>query len=155
MLNLPLINIAGLGQAKLIAETRDRYNDMYCSKLDLRCHDGMPVRFFKDRFDHAFFTSSDRSRRAHIKDAFCEKRAERLNWILEFITSASTEIKCKQFSPPPRWQRCYYSLGHRYIVWLEAAGREAANPDGWRFSSAYPVPAEEIKRTTWSGKILK
>ena len=61
------------------AEYRDHYERCYVNVRAITTVDGIPVRFFKERVDHAFFRSSER--RDKNKETFASERAERIDWI--------------------------------------------------------------------------
>jgi hypothetical protein len=54
-------------------------------------HDGIRVYFQRDKFDHAFFESSNRD---GSKDVFSRARAERMDWIIAAL--ADPRAKCYQ-----------------------------------------------------------
>ena len=56
-------------------EYRQHFEDVYC-KQPLLTFDGIPVRFRKSDFDHAFFESKNAK-----DDTFSMLRAERMDWI--------------------------------------------------------------------------
>ncbi len=115
---------------------------------EIKTHDGAKVVFFSDRYDHAFRTSYDRARRAYDKSKVAIDRIERMRWIKELISKSRTNVICKEKTPPPRWKRAYYCHESNYIVWLEPLRLRDGRPIGWKFSSAYPQPVTDYKRTT-------
>lgn len=121
---------------------------------ELQIHDGAKVVFFADRYDHAFRTSYDRARFAHDKSKVAIDRIERMLWIKELISKARTKVVCKEKTPPPRWKRAYYCHESNYVVWLEPLQLQGGRPIGWRFSSAYPQPVTDYKRTTQGFKTV-
>ncbi len=56
---------------------RQHFIDTYCQGW-IATHDGIPVYFRQNKFDHAFYESTNRN---GVKDAFSWVRAERMNWI--------------------------------------------------------------------------
>ena len=120
----------------------------------MKSHDGEDVVFYADRYDHAFRTSPDRARRAYDKSRVAVDRIERIMWIQTLIGMAGPNITCKEKSPPPRWKRAYYCYDNNYVVWLEPMRIEDGRPIGWKFSSAYPLPVTEFKRTTHGFKTI-
>ncbi len=154
-----LVDLTGLSDDDAYELGETLYAETFLNQSDRRgellTHDGMPLIFWWERYDHAFTTSSDRVRRAHDKDIVARTRIARFHWILKLLACVDDGIKCKQLSPPDRWKRAYYSLEHGHIVWLEQAKMQGGRPTAWKFSSSYNVPAEEIKRTTQRGRILK
>jgi hypothetical protein len=153
-----LIDLSGMSDEEAFAFGIEAYRAEFInqsqSRGQLSCHDGMPVVFWIDRYDHAFRTSSDRIRRPYGKDIVARRRIERLNWIRALITCSMPGVVCKEFRPPGPWKRAYYSLEHGHIVWLEPSNVKNGKPTAWRFSTSYDLPAAEIKRTTLKGKII-
>lgn len=122
---------------------------------ELKTHDGEKVVFYADRYDHAFRTSYDRARRAHDKSKVAIDRIERMLWIKELISKSRMKVICKEQTPPPRWKRAYYCHESNYVVWLEPLRLEDGRPSGWKFSSAYPQPVTDYKRTTQGFKTVE
>jgi hypothetical protein len=68
-----------------IGEYRKHYERVYCQG-PVVTFDGIPVRFRKNTFDHAFFEST------HSKDdTFSKKRAERIDWIKAALEDPHSE----------------------------------------------------------------
>lgn len=59
------------------AAYRQHFERTYCRGV-ITTHDGIPVYFRKEDFDHAFFESSGRRGE---NDVFSQVRAERMDWI--------------------------------------------------------------------------
>lgn len=70
-------------------EYREHFVTKYCSG-DILTHDGFKVRFFKEKFEDAFFESSNRQTKN--KDLFSLERAKRMDWIEYVLTSDISEI---------------------------------------------------------------
>ena len=120
----------------------------------LKTHDGLDVVFYADRYEHAFRTSPDRARLAYDKSKVAIERIERIYWIKELLLKSDAQFVCKEKTPPPRWKRAYYCYKHCYVVWLEPLKLVEGRPSGWKFSSAYPLPVSEFKRTTHGFKSI-
>lgn len=60
-----------------VAAYRQHFVDTYCRGV-IKTHDGIRVFFKQDKFDHAFYESTNRD---GTKNAFSWVRAERMNWI--------------------------------------------------------------------------
>jgi len=109
--------------------------------------DGHIVRFHKDRYDHAFRTSYDRSRSAYSKSMIALERIEKIKWIGEMLQNRVLDVQYALVPPKPphpdpqRWQRLHFSWQNLYVVWLQPI-REYE----WRFSSAYPTGSADIRR---------
>lgn len=68
-----------------IVEYRQHFERVYCQGPVLT-FDGIPVRFRKKTFDHAFYESK------HFKDdTFSKKRAERIDWIKAALEDPQSE----------------------------------------------------------------
>lgn len=61
-------------------EYRQHYIEHYCNACPIDTFDGIPVMFYPDAFDHAFYKRSRKSWKAG-KDSFSTERGERLDWI--------------------------------------------------------------------------
>lgn len=119
-------------------------------------HDNLEVVFHKDRFEHAFYTSSNRARRPHDKDIVDLKRIVRIRWILAVVSGNVRDSECWECPSketgrrkPP--DRLYIVWSEGYVVWLHPKA-----DGGWRFSTAYCAPIAEIKKYCRGGtKIWK
>jgi hypothetical protein len=116
---------------------------------DLVAHDGVVVRFFADRFHHAFHSSSNRARHAYAKDKVARERLERMAWIRPILEGKMSQIECWEvpLKVPEEGIRCfpgkrlYASWNLGYVIWLEPL-----RAGGFKFSTAYPAPPAEIGR---------
>ena len=72
-----------------IEEYREHYIQNYCSDA-IVTHQGLPVYFYPERFDHAFYKNSNR--RVRDKSVFCQERAERIDWISEVLRDPNITI---------------------------------------------------------------
>ncbi len=109
---------------------------------------GEKVYFFADRFEHAFFTSQNRSRRPSAKDQVARERIERLLWIKPLLLGLIPNSSCWQVFDRERGQpkRLYLIVDDQYVVWLES------RKDGdWKFSTAYCAGKQDIQRYTAGG----
>jgi hypothetical protein len=68
-----------------IPEYRRHFESVYC-KGPVMTFDGIPVRFRKNDFDHAFFETISQK-----DDTFSKKRAMRMDWILAALQDAGAE----------------------------------------------------------------
>ena len=71
------------------AAYRLHYESSLC-KQTIHTFDGIPVRFPKFQFEHAFFESADRS--LGDKSVFSLDRARRMDWIVPALTDPSAEL---------------------------------------------------------------
>ena len=84
-----------------IEDYRKYYEENYCKK-PLLTFDDIPVYFAKNRFNHAFYESSDRR---GAKDIFSTTRAKRMGWIKIILSSKKAIIlqgwdrKKKKYDP--------------------------------------------------------
>lgn len=67
---------------------RKYYENFYCQK-PLITFDNIPVYFRKNRFNHAFYESSQRNK---TKDIFSTVRAERMLWIKATLENPKAEL---------------------------------------------------------------
>lgn len=65
------------------------YVEKYCKK-GLQTFDGIEVTFHEDRFDHAFYESSDKVN--GNKDIFSVERAKRIDWIEYVLKNPNAEL---------------------------------------------------------------
>jgi len=64
------------------------YEEKYC-KCPIVTYDGIPIYFPKNKFDHAFYESSDRR---GSDDIFSDVRAQRMGWIKEILQSPTATL---------------------------------------------------------------
>lgn len=153
-----MLDITGKTPDEAFAAGRVLFTQLYVEPFlgGMPLPDGNRVRFHKDRYDHAFKTSHDRSRNAYSKGQIALDRIERIRWIGEMLQGRAADVKCAMIPPKPphpdphRWQRIYYSWENSYLIWLQPV-REGE----WRFSSAYRAPAADIKRYLTSRRECK
>ena len=84
----------------------EKYVELYLDATTASCrvgvretHDGEPVVFFEDRFDHAFFTSGQKTSRPYAKDRFDRRRGERVAWIGPVIAGTIEGSACYLLPP--------------------------------------------------------
>jgi len=108
------------------------------------------VMFFEDRFEHAFWTSSNRARYPDKKDVIALDRLERIQWIYLVISGRVPGVECwhvPSITGRRRPPNCLYIVWEEgYVVWLEPR-----NNGGWRFSSAYVTGRADIRRYCFGG----
>lgn len=64
----------------------EEYKKIYCDRTRPICtHDGITVKFFEDKFKHAFYDSVITK-----DDTFSRERAERLTWIKDVLQDPSS-----------------------------------------------------------------
>ena len=78
------------------AELRKLWLEEYCNQ-EVITFDGIKVKFFEDKFDHAFYESSkrnskDRTKEGGYKDCLSHTRLDRILWIKEVLNDPSAEL---------------------------------------------------------------
>lgn len=145
-----IIDLSEKTLAQIEAAGRQIYTDLYAGQ-SVESHDGEPVFFFNDTFDHAFFTSSDRIRHPYDKDKVVPERVERIQYVGPVIQGKIDGVSCWLTpSPPPQKgysKRLYVVHVCHYIIWLEPQRR-----GGWKFSTAYVAEPRYISRVCGEGK---
>ena len=61
-------------------EYKQHYLENYCKSCPINTFDGIPVMFYPETFEHAFYKRTNKSWKAK-KDSFSKDRGERLDWI--------------------------------------------------------------------------
>lgn len=69
-------------------EYKNHYIENYCNTSPIYTFDGMPVMFYPETFEHAFYKRTRKSWRAP-KDRFSKERAKRLDWIKHVLQDPS------------------------------------------------------------------
>ncbi len=149
-----LVDISKLELDEIDVLGRRLYNSIYITSEyygEKRTHDGECVFFWKDRFEHAFYTSSNRAKHPDLKDKLAVERIERIKWIEKVIAgevpgSACYKVQSKGGSKTNP-NRLYVISEEKYVVWLEPR-----NDGGWKFSTAYTAQTEEFRRYCQTGK---
>lgn len=146
-----MLDLTGLTDPEAEELGRAEYKRLYAGGngcCSLTAYDGVEVMFFDDRFDHAFFTTSDRYRKAEAKDALARDRVERIAWIGPILRGEVANTQCWESAPAygreARKNRLCIASGELYTIWLEPL-----KSGGWKFSTAYVVlgcQASEYKR---------
>lgn len=141
-----LLPTDGLEDAQIESSARSIYSSTFLGGNKVgtsQCHDGSRVLFFADQFDHAFYTSSNRSRYPDKKDIIALERVQRINWIKPVIEGKVTKTACYQFFDynTKRTKRFYLVPEYFYVVWLEP--RMAG---GWKFATAYKATIDNLRR---------
>ena len=117
----------------------------------LLTHDGIRVRVFSDRFDHAFRTAQDWCANPSAKDKLDRERLVRVRWIEPVVggcvaRSACWLVKGANNRGRPE-NRMYLVWDENYVVWLDPTKDGA-----WRFSSAYRARDTLIRNYTRNGE---
>ena len=114
------------------AEYRAHYERLYCQG-PVVTHDGISVRFRKEKFGHCFFESTHRNQ---TKDAFSRQRAERMDWIQAALQDAHADLLQGWDKARHRYDPTYRValVQGNYAVVIQIANAKAAN-----FVTAYVV----------------
>ena len=151
-----LMNLNGLDDARVERLGRAEFRRLYVpngGRGTLRACDGSEVVFFEDRFDHAFFTTTDRYRRPYAKNIVSRDRIARVAWIGPVLRGEAANTQCWETcrgAGDTRIQRLCVASAELYVVWLEAR-----RDGGWRFTTAYVARAAQTsgyaqgKRIVW------
>lgn len=148
-----LLDVQGLSGRELEKFARENYERLYINSGHCgihKTHDGEDVVFWRDRFEHTFWTSSNRGRNPYAKDKLATDRIERMAWIGPLIAgnvpgSGCWEVAGEGRRIPPN--RLYVAGEQSFIVWLEPRMK-----GGWKFSTAYCPPVQEIRRYCHGGR---
>lgn len=150
-----LLKLDGLTEAEVEALGKQNYFAM-CDeshqKKSIQTHDGHPVLFYRNRFEHAFFTSSDRARHRDWKDKLSVDRIARIHWIRRLVAGTIPGVECWDVDrldgiAYPK-MRVYLMWSPPYIVWLD----EIDGGYSFRYSTAYPTLAKDLRNYTRTGR---
>jgi len=152
-----LLDLSGLSGDQIEDLGRRKYAELYLSQGKEygvhRTHDGEIVFFWENRFDHAFFTTSDRRCHQDRKDIIDPERVARVGWIGPLLRGEIPGSACwtiDQQDPGQRNpKRLYLIDSERYVIWLKRR-----NAGGWAFSSAYTALYTELHNYTRYGRRL-
>ncbi len=107
--------------------------------------------FFEDRFEHAFFTTSDRYRHEFAKDVLARDRVACVRWIGPILRGEVPNTQCWESlkcSGIERKKRLCIASAELYVIWLDARS------DGsWRFSTAYVARAEQARNYAFGKRL--
>ena len=99
------------------AAYRALYVQTYCNpQSPVFTFDGMKVKFFPDRFDHAFFESNNR--RQADKSLFSTTRAERILWIKDTLQDPTADLRVGWDSNTKSYDKSFRVavVKHNYVV---------------------------------------
>jgi hypothetical protein len=151
-LNSLKLDVSDKSQEEILEEATSLFHEEFFKGDENRgsfiMQSNQTVYFFRDRFEHAFFTSSNRSRHPAAKDKLALDRVERLLWIKPVLMGLVEGTECWQVTATNdrRLQRLYIVVHDAYVIWLES------RKDGaWKFSSAYCAGRSDIQRYTQGG----
>lgn len=151
-----LLNTAGLTPKQLEDTGRARYEQLFIANKHFgihELHDKTKVIFHKNRFDHAFFSSTD----IHSKDKNCidENRIKRINWIQPLMSGKFEKSACWDVPGLKNASRArlYVMYGFSYVLWLEERDGDHGIAR-WKFSSAYDCIPKHIRNYTKGGNCV-
>jgi len=114
-------------------ECKQYFKQTYCEE-PIVTHDGIPVRFIAEDFEHSFYESSNWNQ--EDKSIFSNKRAERIDWIKEALQDEKGEFhpgwdkKKKKYN---HLRRVILANGnHVVVIQLQKNGKA-------RFITSYPA----------------
>lgn len=151
-----LVSIEGMDLEAMAIMGRDLYRELYLHQGHFglhETHDRQVLIFHADRFDHAFYTTSDRICHPERKDVLRQGSIARIRWIAELVAGRVPGSAC--FEVPSPTGRCrppnrlYAVYETPYVVWLEPRMR-----GGWKFATAYPLSIEEIRKYSTGGRTV-
>lgn len=156
-LNDLLLNLYGMSNASMEELGRDLYSRVYLNQGHFglhKTHDGELLIYFQSQFEHAFFTTSDRRYFKEGKDILRPPSIARIHWIGEVVAGNVRGSACyavpSTIHPDRPPKRLYAVYKTPFVVWLEPR----FDGDGWKFSSAYPVSIEDIRKYTRNCKVV-
>lgn len=150
-----LLDIAHLSDAEADAHGEDVFHSEFISRHGrsgvTESHDGEFIKFFADRYHHAFHTSPNRACLAYSKAVVARDRIERIQWIKPIVQGMVPNTECWEvpLKVPEEGIRCfpgkrlYVSWEYNYVIWIEPLRN-----GGFKFSTAYVIPSKEISRYT-------
>lgn len=151
-LNSLLVSTLFMTPGRMRDLAQSLYEEHYVKVGSHATHDGQPVIFFRDRFEHAFFRSFNFVAAKGRKNEIDQQRVERIMWIGELIKGAIPQSECLRIPNERAGRPCnrlYIIKSECYVVWLEPL-----KSGGWRFSSAYKPLAHQIKGYRKSGTLI-
>lgn len=117
------------------AEYKQYFVDNYCVKSPLLTWDGLPVEFYPDMFEHAFYKRTAKAWKAK-KDCVDFERCKRMPWINEVLQD-STIIPRQGYDKArgknDNSRRIALVSREKYVVVIRSTGRT------WRFVTAYII----------------
>jgi len=157
-----LLDLHCLSEKDAEAATLNTYAELYldCGKTPRRrgtrtTHDNGNVKFVESRFQHAFYSATQSSRKFR-KDKFDRQRAERVGWLGPVIAGQIDGTVCYSSRPRRRSRRGVWLPGRfylvpdeRYVVWLESS-----DEGNWWFSSAYVAYYGDIRRYCREARLI-
>ncbi len=145
-----LLDISSVSDVDLDDFARKNYFEMFVKSGacgTLKCHDNQDVLFWKNQFDHAFYTPK-KWEETTIKQIVDKRRVQRMTWIQPLIKGEVPNSQCWHIQQN-LLKRMYCVASKGYMLWLEPNGE-----DCWRFSTAYTAETSYIYKQTRGGKMI-
>lgn len=124
------------------AEYKAYFIKNYCNVSPIATFDGLPVMFYPDMFEHAFYKRTEARWKAP-KDRMDLDRCQRMNWIKDVLNDDTIIPRQGYDKAHNRYDnnsRVAFLGPNDYIVVIRKAG------ETWRFVTAYLVDNEWAKR---------
>lgn len=131
------------------AEYKQYFIDNYCNKCPVITFDGLPVMFYPDMFEHAFYKRAKPKWRAP-KDCVDSDRCERLPWIkavLEDRTIVPKQGYDKARHKYDNTRRIAFLAPNNYLVVIRNVGAK------WRFVTAHLVDNQDTANKILSSPV--
>ena len=132
-----------------VEEYREHYKEKYC-KAPIESFDNLQIYFYEDRFDHAFYESSNYK---GSKDIFSIKRAERIDWIERVLKDTTAELFIGYDSLQKNYnntRRVAIINDDDYVVVIQLTRENRA-----KFITAYVADSPNSAKNIRSGPIWK
>lgn len=130
----------------LLLSTEEEYKNFfvenYCNISPIATFDGLPVMFYPEMFEHAFYKRAVAKWRAP-KDSLDIERCKRMNWIKDVLNDDTIIPRQGYDKAHNRYDnnsRVAFLAPNDYIVVIRKAGPT------WRFVTAYIVDNDRAKR---------
>lgn len=123
-------------------EYKKYFIENYCKVSPIATFDGLPVLFYPEMFEHAFYKRAKASWRAP-KDSLDRERCKRMRWIKNVLNDDSIIPRQGYDKARNRYdnsRRVAFLAPNDYIVVIRKAGAT------WRFVTAYVIDNERTKK---------
>jgi hypothetical protein len=150
-----LVDLTGLNDCQIENLGRREYGDLYLGgskRGSLIAYDGSEVVFFEDRFDHAFFTTTDRYLHQYAKNVIAADRVARIRWIGPMLRGEVPNTQCWESTRAAgtvNIKRICIASSELFVVWLEARRN-----GGWKFSTTYVARAAQASDYKYGKKCV-
>lgn len=137
----------------LILSSEKKYKqffiDNYCRQSPVFTWDGLPVMFYSDMFEHAFYKRSSKSWKAK-KSCVDIDRCQRIPWIKEVLLDSSIVPRQgydKATGRNDNSRRVTLISKERYVVIIRSDGTK------WRFVTAYLIDNNDTYKKLMSAPL--